>query len=216
MYGTYLNYHPKYVTIEAAAYKQGGKVVDPSMMQALKIDAWMASVKATVTPFDHGGFVLGYDYLSGDDYVPVIYGGHLGMVRHDVLKGFSPLFGSRAKFYGIMDYFYESAYIHGFTPGLQNAFLGVFGKPVPKMDCSATYHYLAVATNLSGLNRTLGHSIELEGSYRFSDVLSLTVGYTLMYGTETMDRLKQSNGSKSARWGWFSLVLSPRLFTTKF
>ena len=216
MYGTYLNYHPKYVTIEAAAYKQGGKVVDPSMMQALKIDAWMASAKATVTPFDHGGFVLGYDYLSGDDYVPVIYGGHLGMVRHDVLKGFSPLFGSRAKFYGIMDYFYESAYIHGFTPGLQNAFLGVFGKPVPKMDCSATYHYLAVATNLSGLNRTLGHSIELEGSYRFSDVLSLTVGYTLMYGTETMDRLKQSNGSKSARWGWFSLVLSPRLFTTKF
>ena len=215
LFGGYVKYHPKYLTLEAAAYKQDGKMVDPVHMGSLKIDAWMASVKATVNPSDNYGFTLGYDYLSGDDYVPVMYGG-LGMVQHKVFKGFSPLFGSRAKFYGIMDYFYESAFIHGFTPGLQNAFVGAFGKPVSKLDCSATYHYLAVATDLSELNRTLGHSVELEASYRFSEVLKLTVGYTLMYGTETMDRLKQSNSSKSARWGWFSLVLSPKLFSTKF
>ncbi len=215
LYGTYLKYHPKFATLEASAYKQDGRVVDPIHKGSAKLDTWMASVKATVTPSDNYGFVLGYDYLSGDDYVPVSYGG-LGMVQHKVFKGFSPLFGSRAKFYGIMDYFYESAYISGFTPGLQNAFVGASGKPIPKMSCSATYHYLAVATNLTDLDRTLGHSVELEASYRFSEVLNLTVAYTWMYGTETMDRLKQSNGSKSAQWGWFSLVLSPKLFTTKF
>ena len=176
----------------------------------------MASAKATITPSDYYGFTLGYDYLSGDDYVPVPKPGQIGTVLHDVARGFTPLYGSRAKFYGIMDYFYEQAYINGFTPGLQNAFIGAFGRPVANFDCSATYHYLAVTTGLSNLDRTLGHSIDLQASYRFTKDISLTAGYTMMFGTETMDRLKQGNSSKTARWGWFSLVISPSLFTTKF
>ncbi len=216
MYGGYVNYHPKFMTLEGAYYRQGGKFVDPLMKSAGKIEAWMASAKATITPSDNYGFTLGYDYLSGDDYVAVPKPGEIGTVRHDVAKGFTPLYGSRAKFYGIMDYFYEEAYINGFTPGLQNAFIGAFGRPVANFDCSATYHYLAVTTGLTNLDRTLGHSIDLQASYRFTKDISLTAGYTMMFGTETMDRLKQGNSSKTARWGWFSLVISPSLFTTKF
>ena len=48
MYGGYVNYHPKYLTLEGAYYKQGGKYVDPSEKQAGDVDAWMASVKATI------------------------------------------------------------------------------------------------------------------------------------------------------------------------
>ena len=216
MYGGYVNYHPKFMTLEGAYYRQGGKFVDPLMKSAGKIEAWMASAKATITPSDNYGFTLGYDYLSGDDYVPVPKPGQTGTVLHDVARGFTPLYGSRAKFYGIMDYFYEEAYINGFTPGLQNAFVGAFGRPVTNFDCSATYHYLAVTTQLTNLNSTLGHSIDLQASYRFTKDISLTAGYTMMFGTETMDRLKQGNSSKTARWGWFSLVISPCLFTTKF
>ena len=216
MYGGYVNYHPKGLTLEGAYYRQGGKVVDPVMKMAGKIDAWMASAKATVKPSDNYGFTLGYDYLSGDNYVPVTKPGEMGMVLHDVARGFTPLYGSHAKFYGIMDYFYEQAYINGFTPGLQNAFVGAFGRPIDKFDCSATYHYLAVATELTNLNSTLGHSVDVMARYSFTKDISLTAGYTLMFGTETMDRLKQGNGTKTARWGWFSLVVSPTLFTTKF
>ena len=216
MYGGYMNFHPKYVTLEGAYYRQGGKTVVPSGHKAFKIDAWMASAKATVKPTDHLGFTMGYDYLSGDDFVPDTYGGKMGLPLHKVYKGFTPLYGSRTQFYGLMDYFYESAYSHGFTPGLQNAFLGVFGKPVPKLDLSATYHYLAVATELQDLNSTLGHSIDLQASYSFTKDISLTAGYTLMFGTETMNHLKQGFCSDNARWGWFSLVVSPTLFTTKF
>jgi predicted porin len=138
------------------------------------------------------------------------------MVFHEKEKGFSPMYGSRSKFYGIMDYFYESAYSNGFTPGLQNAFVGLIGNFTDKLKCKAAYHYLAVATNLDNLDRTLGHSIDLQASYRFSKDISLIAGYTQMMGTETMDRLKQGNSSKRARWGWFSLVISPSLFTTKW
>ena len=215
MYGGYINFHPKYLSLEGSYYRQTGKVVN-EVKQAGKIKAWMASAKATIKPTDKYGFVLGYDYLSGDDYVPVVYGGSFGMPYQEYEGGFAPLYGSRTKFYGILDYFYESAYINGFTPGLQNAYLGIIGKPAPKLSCCVTYHYLATATELSGLDRTLGHSIELEASYKFSKDISLVAGYTQMMGTETMDRLKQGSSSKRARWGWFSLVISPSLFTTKW
>ena len=215
MYGGYINFHPKHLTLEGSYYRQTGKVVN-NLKQARKIKAWMVSAKATVKPTENYGFVLGYDYLSGDEYVPVIHGGSLGMPLQEYEGGFAPLYGSRTKFYGILDYFYESAYINGFTPGLQNAYLGITGKPASKLSCSATYHYLATATELYDLDRTLGHSIELQASYKFSKDISLVAGYTQMHGTETMDRLKQGSGSKQARWGWFSLVISPSLFTTKF
>ena len=214
MFGGYLNFHPKRLTLEGSYYRQTGKIVNESMA-AGDVRAWMASVKAAIEPTSKFGFELGYDYLSGDDYVPVNYGG-FGMVRHDVYKGFTPLYGSKNKFYGIMDYFYESAYRNGFTPGLQNAFVGASFKPISQLTCSANYHYLATATKLNRLDRTLGHSIELTASYEFSKDISLTASYTQMHGTETMDCLKQGEGNKRARWAWFSLVISPSLFTTKW
>ena len=214
LFGGYVNYHPKHLTLEGSYYRQTGKqVIDKYSMD---MRAWMASIKATIMPTDQSALVVGYDYLSGDDYVPVIYGGELGLPLQTVEGGFSPMYGSRTTFYGIMDYFFESAYTNGFTPGLQNAFIGVSVKPVSKLNCSATYHYLATATKLKDLDRTLGHSIELEASYKFTEDISLSAGYTFMRGTETMDRLKQGEGNKTARWGWFSLVISPSLLTSKW
>jgi hypothetical protein len=224
--GVYLKFHPKYFSLEGSYYKQTGKLAIWTNNASTgkkeyhgvgEIDAWMASVKATVTPSDRYGCEIGYDYLSGDDYVPVIKPGLLGGgVYHAVEKGFAPLYGSRTKFYGMMDYFYESAYAEGFTPGLQNAFFGIFGKPLKKLYCKVAYHYFAVATNLKDLDRTLGHSIELEAGYQFSKDITLRAGYTQMTGTDTMYRLKQEDSEKNARWGWFSLVVSPSLFTTKW
>ena len=214
MWGAYMKFHPKHLTLEGSYYRQTGDLV--SQLAPITIKAWMASVKATISPADSYSFQIGYDYLSGDDYVPVAYGGPLVMVLHREIRGFTPLYGSRTKFYGIMDYFYESAYTNGFTPGLQNAFIGIKAKPTTKLELGVTYHYLAVATKLNELNRTLGHSIELQAGYRFSKDIALQAGYTMMFGTETMDRLKQGGSDKSARWGWFSLVVSPSLFTVKW
>ena len=215
MWGGYVKFSPKYVTLEGSYYRQTGKKVHKSM-DAVDIRAWMASVKATIRPAERYGFEIGYDFLSGDDYVPVIYGGRLGMVYHGTEKGFSPIYGSRAKFYGIMDYFYESAYNNSFTPGLQNAFVGGFYKPTTKLTCRGTYHYLSASTHLDNFDQTLGHSMDFQARYQFTKDISLTANYTLMIGTETMQRLKQDNSSEQAHWGWFSLVISPSIFTTKW
>lgn len=215
LFGGYIKFDPKFLTLEGSYYRQRGKNVNASM-QSAPMDAWMASAKATVRPFKYLELVAGYDHLSGDDYVAVPLPGTIGLPQHTVYKGFTPLYGSRSKFYGMMDYFYQSAYINGFTPGLQNAFFGVGSSPIKGLSCSATYHYLAVATELKGLERTLGHSIELQASYSFTDNIALALGYTQMVGSETMDRLKQSNDSKYLRWGWFSLIITPTLFSTRF
>ena len=214
MFGGYVNFHPKHFTVEGSYYRQIGEMVVKDV-NAMDVRAWMASGKIFAMPADNYGFEAGYDYLSGDDFVPSGYGG-LGMVRHETIKGFSPLFGSRNKFYGIMDFFYQSAYRNGFTPGLQNAFIGGNVKPVPNLTCNVDYHYLATATKLLDLNRTLGHCVELTATYQFSKDIALTANYTHMWGTETMARLKQDESSSHARWAWFTLDISPSLFTTKW
>ena len=214
MFGAYVRFHPQWLTLEASYYRQSGKTVD-SDMQARDIRAWMVALKATVRLSRRYDCIVGYDCLSGDDFVPFT-GGAAGMSMIGVERGFNPLYGSRTKFYGIMDYFYESAYVHGFTPGLQNAFVGACCRPSAKFECSATYHYLATAADIYELDRPLGHSVELTARYRFSSDITLSAGYTQMHGTETMARLKQEGSSSNARWGWLSLTVTPSLFTTKW
>ena len=215
LFGGYVNFHPKYLTLEGSYYRQTGNNANEYMLSA-PIKAWMAGVKATIKPSEYYGFILGYDYLSGDDYMPVAQKGTFWMVKHEVPKGFSPVYGSRTKFYGILDYFYRSAYLDGFTPGLQNTYAGITCKPFSKLECQVAYHYMATATDLNGLDKTLGHAIELEASYRISKDIKFVAAYTQMHGTETMDRLKQGKGDANARWGWFSLVVSPTLFKTNW
>lgn len=209
--GTFIKYQPRGWSLEASYYRQMGHTEHHG-----KIEAWMASGKATLQPADNYGFELGFDYLSGDDYVPVTKPGTIGLPHHEVYKGFHSVYGSRHAFYGVMDYFYESAYTLGFTPGLQNAFVGVRYKPVAPLSLRAAYHYMAVATSLEDLGMTLGHDIELEASYRFSKDISLTAGFSYMKGTDTMDELKKGTGNQNVSWGWFSLMISPSIFKTKW
>lgn len=217
IFGGYIKSTPKYFSIEASYYRQRGKIVVSDHLVPKPIDAWMASAKITGKPIDQLGITLGYDYLSGDDFVPVLYGGsRWGLPNHKVYKGFSPLYGSRTKFYGILDFFYESAYSHGFTPGLQNAYIGVSGQPFANFTCALNYHYLMVATQLANLSRTLGHSIDVQASYAFTKDISLNVSYSFMLGTETMRLLKDRSDTGNGHWAWFSLVVSPTLFKTKF
>lgn len=209
--GGYLTFTPRRWKVEGSYYRQMGHNEEEG-----KIEAWMASGKVTYYPSAKVRLEAGYDYLSGDDYVAVPKPGTMGLPRHEVYKGFNTLYGSHHKFYGVMDYFYESAYSNGFTPGLQNAFVGVQYRPIAPLTVKAAYHYMAVATSLEGLDKTLGHDIELEAAYRFSKDVALSAGYSFMHGTKTMDRLKHEAGDSNVRWGWFSLIVSPRLFSTKW
>ena len=209
--GGYVSYRPKYWTFEGSYYRQFGKNED-----GLKIDAWMTSVKADWSPTTRFGLETGFDYLSGDKHFAVPPSGSLGFVRQYAIKGFNPIYGSHHKFYGAMDFFYVSTYVFGFTPGLQNAYVGVHCQPAKNLTMKADYHYLATATKLTEMDMTLGHEVEVQARYAFAKDISLSVGYSYMMGTETMDKLKRANGDGHLRWAWFSLIVNPRILSTKW
>jgi predicted porin len=180
------------------------------------INAWMLSTKLQLEPAYNYGFLAGFDYLSGDDQFAVPDQGQIGVIHHKTIKGFNPVYGSHHQFYGAMDFFYVSTYVNGFTPGLQNAYIGGHYKPIKGLDISAKYHYLAIATNLKDIDKTLGHEIEIEASYKIMKDVNLSAGYSYMIGTETMERLKRASDQGSLRWAWLSLGISPKLFTNKW
>ena len=211
VYGGYTKYALPHFTIEGSYYRQTGHDE-----YSVKLKTWMATAKAEWKPNDSWSLLAGYDYLSGDDYVAVVNKGGLGMPRHDVNKGFNPVYGSHHKFYGAMDFFFLSTYINGFTPGLQNAYIGGTCRPLKNLSLKATYHYLATGTKLAELNRTLGHEIELEAAFSLAKDVRISAGYSFMTGTETMERLKRASGDGSLRWAWLSLNVTPRLFQAKW
>ena len=208
--GTYMAFRPKYWSLEGAFYYQMGKE-EHSMV----IDAFMGSVKVDVRPNEKYNLYAGYDYLSGDKFFAVPPQGGMGLVYHDKVRGFNAIFGSHHQFYGAMDFFYLSTYYGGFTPGLQNLYVGGNVKPANNLNINAAYHYYAIATDLSYLNtKALGHSVEIAGAYAFNKLVSVSAGYTFMQGSETMEQLNRASEKRQLHWAWLMLSIKPTLFNT--
>ena len=159
---------------------------------------------------------MGYDYLSGDDYLAVRSKSTFGTPRHEVFKGFTSVYGSHHKFYGLMDFFYVKTYLDSFSPGLQNLYVGGTCRPTKDLSLKMTYHYMATTTKLYEMDMTLGHDVDLEASYQIMKDARLSLGFSYMTGTETMQKLKLADANNNLKWGWFSLIITPRLFTTKW
>ncbi len=209
--GGYVKFTPKRWSVSASYYHQFGH-----SETNMKIDAWMASGKVTFRPLPPFDITAGFDYLSGDKYFAVPTEGAIGMTRHEVIKGFSTVYGSHHKFYGAMDFFYVTTYLFGFTPGLQNAYIGGSYQPIKGLNLSTSYHYFATATKLEDMGQSLGHEWEFQARYALTRDVAFSAGVSLMWGTETMDRLKRSGNESTLRWGWLSLNINPRIFSIKW
>lgn len=209
--GTYLSYKPRNWSAEGSFYYQLGK-----NESGIDIRAWMASAKGTYSPSMQWKLTAGYDYMSGDPFFAVPAGGGIGLIQHKIIKGFSPLYGSHHKFYGAMDFFYVSTYFNGFTPGLQNYYAGVTYKPISKLKFDATYHYFAIATNTENLNKKLGHEIEFTAAYTPIKEVTVSIGYSYMRGSKTMEALKRVDSQRQLHWAWLNLIVKPRFLQVKW
>lgn len=209
--GTYVTLNPSIVALEGSFYYQMGKEE-----HGMPLNAYMGSVKATVTPNEMYNLYAGYDYLSGDNF-PITVNGGFGLIYHKEARGFSPLFGSHHEFYGAMDFFYLNSYVHNFSPGLQNLYVGGNVSPVPGLKINAAYHFYGITADLKTgdgyLNKALGHEVELNVGYTFAKFVTVGAGYTYMRGTETMVVLQQSTDYRRLHWGWVMLSVNPTIFT---
>lgn len=212
--GTYVTLKPSIVNMEGSFYYQTGKEE-----YGKALDAFMGSAKVTVKPSEMYNLYTGYDYLSGDNF-PVTINGGLGLIFHDKARGFSPLFGSHHEFYGAMDFFYLDSYVHNFSPGLQNLYVGGNVIPVPGLKINAAYHFYAITADLKTftekIDKALGHEVELNVGYTFAKFVTLSAGYTYMRGTETMQLLQNLTDNRRLHWGWLMLTVTPTFFTTSW
>lgn len=206
--GTYITFKPERWSLEGAYYYQFGREE-----HGIPIDAFMFSLKAEFKPRDSYSIYAGYDYLSGDKYFAVPPSGGLGMVFHDKVRGFNPIYGSHHKFYGAMDFFYLSAYVNGFTPGLQNAFLGGTYKPVKDLTLNAAAHYFGITTDLPEIDKPLGLELEFTASYDITKWFNVEANYTYMRGTKTMEFLKRVSDGQRLHWAYLMFVIKPNIFS---
>lgn len=213
LYGGYITFKPKNLKVELSYYRQAGKAsLDYKTGSDIPLKSWMGSVKATYDINKCVSAYAGYDYLSGDKDFVVPSNIHVGMVQHKEINAFTSIFGSMHKFYGAMDFFYVSAYYGTNSPGLQNLFGGVNLKPVKNLSIDASYHYMATASSIENLKKTLGHELEVSASYKVMKDVRVAAGYSLMIGSETLERLQRSTDKRLLRWGWLMAVITPRIF----
>lgn len=209
--GTYIQYHPTRWNFEASYYRQMG-----TDEFHIPIKAWMMSLKADFQPSWHWCITGGYDYLSGDENPVIPEIGAFGLTYHDTVRGFSTLYGSHHQFYGAMDFFYIQGYYAGYTPGLQNLYLGATYKPIQPLNFNATYHYMRTASKISEATPSLGHELELSAGYTIIKDVKLSAGYTYMHGTSTLERLQRIEGKNKLHWGWLMLTVNPNIFTKRW
>lgn len=198
--GTHLIYSPGRWNLTGSFYYQMGKT------GSARVHAYMWSVVASRKIREVWTLTAGSDYLSGNGSDP------------DKYTAFDPLYGTHHKFYGAMDYFYASAWKSG-SPGLWDSRIGVSCKASPKMTLQAHYHYFAAAgkpLSKEKLSKSLGSEVDTQLDFTIMKDVKLSAGYSFMLGTKTMDAVKGGDHSSWQGWGWVSLNINPRLFSSKW
>lgn len=202
--GTNLHYAPGSLDLFGTFYYQMGKSAGGS-----DVSAWMGSLKAAYKIDKQWAISVGTDYLSGQKE---------GDAK---VKAFNPLYGTHHKFYGSMDYFYASNFINGYNPGLWDLYAGITCKTSDKVGLSLNYHYFQMASDATHpdgekLKKGLGSEFDLQLDWNMMKDVRLTIGYSVMAGTESMDIVKGGNHKSWQDWGWMSLNINPRVFFARW
>ena len=189
------------VALEYDAYYQFGKNA-----AGADLSAYMFGINATFWKAKPTSLTIGVDYLSGN--------------KTNTAKdeSFNPLYGTHHKFYGFMDYFYVGN-PHA-NKGLVDAFAKAKFKTGEKSSLLAQAHEFlsqstVVSESLEDMSSTLGTELDLVYVLKPAPEVTLNIGYSHLFYTESMEIIKGSTDPKAAYWAWAMISIKPTLFTTK-
>lgn len=205
-FGTHLTFRTGALNASLSGYYQTGHNKDNQKVSAYMVGA---NVKYQVAPQLSIG--LADDLLSGNS----------NDTKADECNVFDVLYGTHHKFYGTMDYFNGSALR---KRGLNDLNVTAAYMASDKVDMSATYHYFAapflkVSDVDNGTNfntKSLGSELDLQLNWRVQKNVTLQAGYSFMAATKSLQLLQGSGNHYSWQdWGWVSLNINPRIFSSK-
>ncbi|TRX38932.1 hypothetical protein FNW52_02480 [Flavobacterium sp. ZT3R18] len=200
-FGTYMNTKGKKWDANLWFYGQTGK------SNTLNVSAYDAAINFNYALTDKFKAGLGYEFLSGKSQAST----------STDIKSFSPLFGTNHAFNGYMDYFYVGN--HKNSVGLQDAFLK-FSYTNKKWQFNLMPHVFNAANTVLDANKNemsnyLGTEIDFTTSYAVHKYINVTGGYSQMFGTDTMQRLKGGDTDHTNNWAWVMINVNPQIFSFK-
>lgn len=188
------------LTLRGEFYYQFGKDIAGRDVSAYLLNAELSY---------QGRYTLGADWLSGTE------------LDEADNTSFAPLYGTNHKFYGYMDYFYVGN-PHA-QPGNTNSvgLINIYQKYARSLGdgwsfglhvhefISPVEVFDADGTSMSSY---LGTEADMVLSYRPRADVAFTFGYSQMFKTDTMDRIKGSqNSAWYNSWAWVMLQFRPTL-----
>jgi hypothetical protein len=203
--GPYFTVSPGGLRFEGSLFYQTGKD-----NENVNVSAVLAALSVGYPVRDRFFPQVGVDYLSGN------------RPTADKRTAFDPLYGTHHAFYGFMDYFYVG-HPHN-QPffgriGLFNAFAKMRYAFDTRYSLHGHYHAFSSPVELVGeqgeLNRFLGHEVDLMLTGRLSPNVNLTLGYSQMFATETMEFIKGGRRDLLNNWAFVMISFSPVLFTVQ-
>ncbi|MCD4789983.1 MAG: hypothetical protein K8R37_08295, partial [Bacteroidales bacterium] len=138
---------------------------------------------------------------------------------------FDIFYGSRHKYYGLMDYF-SNMRIATANGGLVDLYGGLKYKLSDKYDISLDYHYFSLQNRVSdptaedeinkSLKRTLASELDLAFGIKIFKEVKISGGFSFLLPTESLEKIQdvKPGSSKFAYWGWIMLTARPTLFSS--
>ncbi|MFY0627899.1 MAG: hypothetical protein JXR07_16490 [Reichenbachiella sp.] len=181
------------LTLNGEFFYQMGDINATTELSAMMFSL-SGTYKTKVTPI-----TLGYDYLSGTDS------------GSDKAGSWNPDFGTNHAFYGFMDYFYVGN--GNSNAGLQDFYLKTKFKVAGGALLGHVHYFLAAADQDAYTDKALGTEIDLVYVKKFAPAVTWKLGYSQMFGTDTMDIIKGTPDSSSYQsWAWTQIIFKPQLF----
>lgn len=203
--------------LQAHAVIQNMAVWGSSGNQSLDLyEGWVKMTAKNGLFVQAGRVALAYD----DERIIGLNDFATAALSHDIIRaGYE---GHGHKFHAILAYnqngsnVYNGTYYDGGAQEYKTMQTVWYHYDVPKFPLGASLLFMNLGLQAGGYKQVKNMTVEDESNPPRTEHITLMAGYTQMYGTETMACLKQDGSSKSARWGWFTLVVSPSLFSAKW
>ena len=191
------------VKVAANAYVQTGKDNVDRDLSAYNV---LLEVSGKIS--ESTGITGGFEVLSGTGYDEEV----------DKNKSFTPFYGTNHKFNGLMDYFYVGN--HTDNVGLIDIYVPLtYHKD--KFTATLSTHFFSAEGDILNPDNTiadsyLGTELDFSAAYKLIKSVTLNLGYSQMFATESMELLKGGSKNETNNWGWVMITFKPNFFTKKF
>ena len=191
-FGPVISYKPGKLQLKTSFFLQTGK--DGSQKD---LNAYYANLEVSYKISEKLSSGIGYEILSGTPFDETGQN-----------NSFTPLYGTNHKFNGFMDYFYVGNHIN--NVGLNDLY-GKLNYTKGKFNCSSVLHVFTTSNEIQAASDPyLGTELDLSAGYKFMENVNLNIGYSQMFGGDSMVLLKGGDTSEISNWFYLMLTVKPK------